>query len=212
VPLYDLRGDRYVRRFGEFVVHGIFTDLRHHDMGPEFEETDFGGTLNRLWRTAPLWGVGSGFPWGHDGQSLSLEDAIQRHGGEGAASRAAWRAASQDQRDRVLNLLGKLRLYDIETLPTDVDGDGTISQNFVVAAQDTGLERFNAEWLFRVPVRIQGPFTNIDGMQIRSFAVRNLTQSYGLDLPLRRDTDLDGWPDAWDHAPTVPGYKDGVNN
>ena len=89
---------------------------------------------------------------------------------------------------------------------------GYTGQGIVVAGQDTGIERFNAEWLFRVPVRIQGPFTNIEGIQIRSFAPRNLMQAYGLDLPLRRDTDLDGWPDAWDRAPTTPGYKDGVNN
>jgi hypothetical protein len=212
VSLYRMQGDRYVRRFDGFLVRGLFSDLRHHDMGEDFAELDFGGTVNRVWRTAPLWGVGSGFPWGHDGQSLSLEDAIMRHGGEGASSRAAWVAAQPARRERVLNLLRKLVLYDVETLPTDLDGNGTIDTNFTVAAQDTGLERFNPEWLFRVPVRIQGPFVNQDGVTIRSFAPRNLTQAYGLDLPLRRDTDLDGWPDAWDRAPAVPGYKDGVNN
>ena len=33
-----------------------------------------------------------------------------------------------------------------------------------------------------------------------------------MNLPLHTDSDLDGWPDAWDAAPTVRGYKDGVNN
>ena len=28
--------------------------------------------LDTIWRTPPLWGVGSGFPWGHDGASLTL--------------------------------------------------------------------------------------------------------------------------------------------
>jgi len=212
VPLYQKRGDAYVRRFESFEVEGIFTDFRHHDMGPDFEEVDFGGTTNRVWRTAPLWGVGSGFPWGHDGQSLTIEDAIQRHGGEAAASRAAWAQLSRSNRERVLAFLSKLVLYDIETLPTDVDGDGRISPSFIVAAQDTGYERFNPEWLFRVPVQIQGLYTNLSGAQIRSFAARNLTQAYALDLPLRQDTDRDGWPDAWDPAPTVPGCKDGIQN
>ena len=43
-------------------------------------------------------------------------------------------------------------------------------------------------------------------------AARNLRDAYGLGLTLRRDSDLDGWPDAWDHAPFTKGYKDGVNN
>jgi hypothetical protein len=212
VPLYRMQGEAYVRRFDAFAVEGIFTDFRHHDMGPGFEEVDFGGVTNRVWRTAPLWGVGSGFPWGHDGQSLTIEDAIQRHGGAADASRNAWNRLSRSNRERVLSFLSKLVLYDIESLPTDMDGDGRIAPSFLVAAQDTGYERFNPEWLFRVPVRIQGLYTNVDGVQIRSFAARNLTQAYALDLPLRRDTDLDGWPDAWDRAPTVPGFKDGVQN
>ena len=39
----------------------------------------------------------------------------------------------------------------------------------------------------------------------------NIAQAYGLSLPLRVDSDLDGWPDVWDHAPSLPGYKDGIN-
>mgnify|MGYP002065617573 CR=1 FL=1 len=78
---------------GGFLLRGLFSDLKHHDMGAGFRETDFGGTHNTVWRTPPLWGVGSGFPWGHDGASLTLEDAILRHDGEGAAARRAWMSA-----------------------------------------------------------------------------------------------------------------------
>ena len=74
------------------------------------------------------------------------------------------------------------------------------------------MERFNAEWLFKNPVQIQGDVTNADGVTIRSNAAVNLDQAYGLNLPLRRDTDLDGWPDVWDVAPTTPGYKNGISN
>ncbi|MBK8975393.1 MAG: hypothetical protein IPM29_05670 [Planctomycetes bacterium] len=210
VPLFDRRGPRYERRFDAFRVEGLFTDFRHHDMGADFEELDFGGTLNRLWRTAPLWGVGSGFPWGHDGRSLTLEDAILRHGGEAAASRAAWLAARPRDREAVMNLLRKLVLFDIESLPTDVDGDGRIAEHFTVAGADTGPERFNPEWLFRVPAHIQGPFVNSDGVTVRSFAVTNIDDAYGQTLRLRVDTDKDGWPDWWDRAPTTRGYHDGV--
>lgn len=211
VPLYTLQGGTYQRQFGSFAVRGLFTDLCHHDMGDGFAEVDFGGTVNTIWRTPPLWGVGSGFPWGHDGRSLTLEDVIARHGGAAAPSLAAWNAAPPAIRGHVLNLLQKLVLYDIESLPCDVDGDGQIASNFQVAGIDTGLERFNAEWLFTVPLRIQGPFVNIDGVTITSFAGTNIPAAYGQSLALRRDSDADGWPDVWDHAPNAPGYKDGVN-
>lgn len=211
VRLYGLHGGVYSRKFDGFEVRGLFTDLAHHDMGEGFAEVDFGGTVNRIWRTAPLWGVGSGFPWGHDGASLSLRHVVERHGGEAAASVAAWHDRP-DVAEEVLDFLERLVLYDIESLPTDVDGDGVISDNFVVAGVDTGPERFNAEWLFRVPVQIQGDVVNVDGETVRSFAAMNIVDSYGLDLEHRRDSDIDGWPDVWDHAPFTPGYRDGENH
>lgn len=210
--LYTPSGQDYQRNFGGFFVKGLFSDLRQHDMGEGFKEIDFGGTINTIWRTPMLWGVGAGFPWGHDGRSLTIEDAILRHTGEGQASRAAWLALTPELRAIALSFLGKLTLYDIETLPTDVDGDNTISNNFFVAGVNTGPERFNAEWLFRVPLQIQGAVTNIQSLPITSFAGVNIDAAYGRTLPLRLDSDSDSWPDVWDHAPLAPGFKDGVNN
>lgn len=210
VRLYDKVGDRYVRKFGSFHVRGLFTDFRHHFMGEGFAEIDFGGVKNTVWRTAPLWGVGSGFPWGHDGRSLTLEDAILRHGGEAQGAKTKWLRANGKRRQRVLSFLRKLVLYDVESLPADIDGDGRIASNFIVAGVDTGPERFNAEWLFRVPLQIQGLVRNVDGEFVRSFAGVNVDQAYGQQLPLRHDTDGDGWPDVWDHAPGAVGYRDGV--
>ena len=112
----------------------------------------------------------------------------------------------------LIDFLRKLVLYDIEELPTDMDGDGSISSNFMVAGKDTGPERFNAEWLFNTPVEIQGMVTNAVGAQIRSFAAVNIDDAYGVDLPFRADDDLDGWPNVWDKAPNQRGYKDGVND
>jgi len=211
VKLYRERGGRYERRFRSATVVGIFSDLAHHDMGEGFRETGYDGVSNTVWRTPPLWGVGSGFPWGHDGASLTLEDSILRHTGEGEPARQAWLAADQDTKDELLAFLRKLQLYDIESLPTDMDGNHRISSSFGVAGMDTGEERFNPEWLFETPVRIQGMVQNYEGGHVRSFAATNLDAAYGQDLPYRIDSDDDGWADVWDNAPLMPGYKDGVD-
>jgi hypothetical protein len=211
-PLYTQVGADFQRNRAGFFVQGFFSDLRQHDMGEGFKEIDFGGTINTIWRTPMLWGVGSGFPWGHDGRSLTLEDAILRHGGAAQASKQAWLALPADLRARGLSFLNKLVLYDIETLPTDLDGDQQISSNYFVAGMDTGPERFNPEWLFRVPLQIQGQVNNIQGLPITSFAGMNIDAAYGRNLPLRLDSDGDTWPDVWDHAPLAPGFKDGVQN
>lgn len=208
--LYQKRGQDHVPNRHAFYVTGIFSDLKHHEMGDGFKEIDFGGVSNTIWRTPPLWGVGSSFPWGHDGQSLTLEDVILHHGGEAAAARANWVAAGPGQQKKVLDLLHNLVLYDIESLPADINGDGVIETNFMVAGRDTGVERFNAEWLFETPLQIQG-LVNVQGKIQTSFAGVDIDQAYGQLLPLRIDSDADGWPDVWDNAPGSPGYKDGVN-
>ena len=212
VPLYVRQGAGYARQFGSYEVPAFFSDLRHHDMGEECEELDFAGHTNRLWRTPMLWGVGSGFPWMHDGQSLTLHDAIMRHGGAAQQSRALYARASESDQQRLVAFLDKLRLYDIESLPSDIDGDGVIANAHLVQGMDTGGERFNAEWLFATPLRIQGLYVNGVGTVIRSNAGVNIAEAYGHNLLLRRDSDEDGWPDVWDAAPMTAGYKNGTNH
>ncbi|MGA1533174.1 MAG: di-heme oxidoredictase family protein [Planctomycetota bacterium] len=209
-PLYTRNGPAYERNLDAFEVKGFFSDLAHHEMGPDFAEIDFSGHVNSTWRTPPLWGLAHSAPYGHDGRSFTIEDAIRRHGGEALASRTLFENAPRPVRDQLLEFLSALSLYDIESLPTDVDGDGQIRSQHIVQGVDTGEERFNPEWLFRNPVEIQGMVT-VNGRAIRSFAAVNLEEAYGLNLPYRIDSDLDGWPDVWDAAPLVPGYKDGVN-
>ena len=93
-----------------------YTDLLLHDMGPELDDgyTE-GRALTSEWRTPPLWGVGiqQNFQGGrtfllHDGRAETLRDAIEFHGGEGAASRDAFRALSADQQERLLLFLRSL--------------------------------------------------------------------------------------------------------
>ena len=59
---------------GARVAFWVAPNVEHYEYTPAYD-----GNRNTVWRTAPLWGVGSGFPWGHDGASLTLEDVILRH-------------------------------------------------------------------------------------------------------------------------------------
>ena len=45
--------------------------------------------------------------------------------------------------------------------------------------------------------------------KVFSQAVTNIREAYGLDLPLLRDSDGDGFPDVMDLDPKTPGYKTG---
>jgi CxxC motif-containing protein (DUF1111 family) len=64
-----------------FLVENIFTDFKRHDLGPTFYERNYDGTMQQLFLTAPLWGVGSTALYGHDGRSINLTEVILRHGG-----------------------------------------------------------------------------------------------------------------------------------
>ena len=185
-----------VRRGAAARVSGVWSDLAHHDVGPAFHQVQFDGSVLTRFRTAPLWGVGSSAPYGHDGASLDLDAVIRRHGGEAAASAAAYGGLGDSDREAVLGFLRGLVLYGVDDLPADVDGDGRVAEHFVVAGQDTGVERLNPEWLFRVPGRIEGEVSNADGVRIRSFALSNVDEAYGAHLLWLRDDDGDGFPDA----------------
>jgi CxxC motif-containing protein (DUF1111 family) len=78
-----------------FVVKDIFTDFKRHDLGPNFYERNWDGTMQTQFLTRPLWGVGSTGPYGHDGRSMSPStDVILRHGGESPVAQCIRRAAS----------------------------------------------------------------------------------------------------------------------
>ncbi len=93
-----------------------FTDLLLHDMGPALDDQYTEGTATTAeWRTAPLWGLGLAERaqggrafYLHDGRATTLEQAIELHGGEAAASRAAFRSLPAGDVQRLLAFLRSL--------------------------------------------------------------------------------------------------------
>jgi CxxC motif-containing protein (DUF1111 family) len=102
-----------------------FTDLLLHDMGDDLADTapiEEGSATGREWRTAPLWGNGTGaavmFPsidafdpngnpppggvYLHDGRARSISEAILWHGGEALPMRNAFLALAPEQREQLL--------------------------------------------------------------------------------------------------------------
>ena len=95
-----------------------YTNLLLHDMGSGLADTVAEGKAQpSMWRTAPLWGIGSlPFVQGsaqnvrylHDGRARTLMEAIGWHGGEADNSRQRFEALSRDDRAAVLAFLGTL--------------------------------------------------------------------------------------------------------
>lgn len=115
-PLFDSVDDgrtypKLVPKRGDFLVTNLFTDFKRHDLGPAFHERNYDGTIHTEFMTAPLWGVGSKAPYGHDGRSVTLEDVILRHGGEAEASRETFVALADDNQRKILEFLQSLVLF-----------------------------------------------------------------------------------------------------
>ncbi|MEW6732914.1 MAG: di-heme oxidoredictase family protein [Acidobacteriota bacterium] len=211
IYLADHKNGLLLPRRQAYTVQGIYSDFKYHDLGADFYQLQFDGSVVRKWRTTPLWGVGTTAPYGHDGASLSLDEVIRRHGGEALAARQAYHDLSASNRQAVIAFLESLVLYQTDRLPCDLDGDGKIKEHFKVAGIDTGYERFNPEWLFQTPAQIEGWIENVRGEKILSYALTNVWEAYGLNLEYLKDADEDGFPDVLDPAPRKRGYRDGIN-
>ncbi len=108
-------------RRGSFVVKDIFTDLKRHDLGPKFHERNYDGTTETQFITAPLWGVGTSAPYGHDGRSINLAEVILRHGGEAAAEADRFARLSDQDRASVLEFLQSLVLFPPDDTASNLD-------------------------------------------------------------------------------------------
>jgi hypothetical protein len=104
-----------------FVVRNIFTDFKRHDLGSNFYERNYDGTVRKMFLTTPLWGVGSTAPYGHDGRSINLMEVILRHGGESIAARDAFAALSPGDQLSLIQFLNSLILFPPDDTASNLD-------------------------------------------------------------------------------------------
>ena len=113
-----------------FVVKNIFTDFKRHDLGPNFYERNYDGTLQQQFLTRPLWGVCSTGPYGHDGRSMTMDDVVLRHGGESQASRAAYAKLSGPDSAALQKFLNSLILFPPDDTASNLDPGNRTAPNF----------------------------------------------------------------------------------
>ena len=113
-----------------FVVKDIFTDFKRHDLGPNFYERTWDGTMRPLFLTRPLWGVGSSGPYGHDGRSVTLNDVILRHGGEAQQSRDRYAALRTGEQIALQTFLNSLILFPPDDTASNLDAGDPAKSGF----------------------------------------------------------------------------------
>jgi CxxC motif-containing protein (DUF1111 family) len=86
--------------YSDFLLHDIGTDDGIVQNPPE-------DTANKL-RTVPLWGLRMHPRHMHDLKSLTLEDAIERHGGEAAHVRRRFRELTSAEQQALITFLNSL--------------------------------------------------------------------------------------------------------
>ncbi len=84
----------------------VYSDLLLHDMGPGLADGIVQGEAGGSeFRTQPLWGIASTGPYLHDGRAETIERSIIEHGGEAEASREAFVALNEVQRQDLVEFL-----------------------------------------------------------------------------------------------------------
>jgi hypothetical protein len=135
-PMFDLLDDHLgfpaikQPKLQPFLVRNIFTDFKRHNLGPNFFERNFDGTIRKEFLTTPLWGVGSTAPYGHDGRSVNLLEVILRHGGEAQGVRDAFGRLSSANQERVIAFLETLILFPPDDTASTLDPGDRSAFNF----------------------------------------------------------------------------------
>jgi Di-haem oxidoreductase, putative peroxidase len=115
---------------GPFPVENIFTDFKRHDLGPNFHERNFDGSLTTQFLTLPLWGVGNTPPYGHDGRSINLREVILRHGGEAQAQRDAFAGLPEQLQEAVIRFLEALIIFPPDDTASTLDPGNPSAPDF----------------------------------------------------------------------------------
>jgi hypothetical protein len=132
----------------QFVVRNFFSDLKRHDLGAEFHEREYNGTLVREFVTEPLWGVGTTAPYGHDGRSINLDQVIRRHGGEAQSIKQAYVALTSDNKLKVQEFLQTLVLFPPDDTASTLNPGNPATTNPQDPAQHGSI---NLGALFQIP-------------------------------------------------------------
>jgi len=96
----DALGNKIIHPYGDFLLHDIGT-------GDGIVQNPPQDTANKL-RTVPLWGLRMHPRHMHDLQSLTLEDAIERHRGEAEQERNRFRGLSPTEKQALITFLNSL--------------------------------------------------------------------------------------------------------
>jgi CxxC motif-containing protein (DUF1111 family) len=96
----DALGSKIIHPYSDFLLHDIET-------GDGIVQNPPQDTANKL-RTVPLWGLRMHPRHMHDLRSLTLGNAIERHGGEAEHVRDRFRALSAEQRKALITFLNSL--------------------------------------------------------------------------------------------------------
>ena len=117
-------------KLGSFVVENIFTDFKRHDLGKNFHERNYDGTMQTEFLTTPLWGVGSTAPYGHDGRSINLTEVILRHAGEAVEEAARFERLGDILRGTVLDFLNSLIIFPPDDTASNLNPGNRTDPNF----------------------------------------------------------------------------------
>jgi CxxC motif-containing protein (DUF1111 family) len=93
-------GNKRIRPFSDFLLHDV-------DTGDGIVQNGGANSRNRL-RTPPLWGLRFRGRFMHDGQSITLTDAIRRHGNQADFARDGFNALGQTSKNNLLAFLNSL--------------------------------------------------------------------------------------------------------
>ncbi len=106
---------------GPFLVKNFYADLKRHDLGTNFYERNYDGSIRKEFLTIPLWGVGSTAPYGHDGRSINLREVILRHGGEALATRNTFAGLTSADQNKIIEFLNSLVLFPPDDTASNLD-------------------------------------------------------------------------------------------